>query len=60
MKGIDGTNKRHKNKDLFKKIDELLKKRKGLTQFRKVKGHSGSKDGNHFADKLATQAIQNN
>jgi len=60
MRGIDGTNKRHKNKDLFKEIDELLKKRKGLTRFRKVKGHSGSKDGNHYADLLATYAIANN
>lgn len=58
FKGILKFNGRFKNKDLFDIIDNLIKDRKGKTSFRYVKGHTGLKDGNYFADNLATKAIK--
>lgn len=57
IKGITGVNRIKKNSSLFKKIEALLKLRRGKTEFKKVQGHSGLKDGNHYADLLATKAM---
>lgn len=57
MNGIKGINKIKKNGDLFDEISMLLKLRRGKTDFIKVHGHSGLKDGNYYADFLATKAI---
>lgn len=58
LNGITGVNKRHKNVELFDKIDKLVKNRSGKTLWKYVKGHSGAEDGNAKADALATQAIK--
>jgi ribonuclease HI len=58
INGICGANKIKKNKDLFLEITGLLQQRKGETKFEKVQGHSGKKDGNYFADLLASNAIK--
>jgi ribonuclease HI len=57
IKGITGINKVIKNKDLFAEIDKVLNERIGRTHFNKVKGHSGQKDGNYYADLLAEQSL---
>lgn len=51
--GITGVNKINVNQDLFNDISKLIKERKGTTEFKKVKGHSGKDDGNKRADELA-------
>jgi ribonuclease HI len=58
INGIMGINKRLKNQDLFNSIDEKIKCRKAETTFKKVKGHTGLRDGNYYADYLATKAIR--
>jgi ribonuclease HI len=58
LKGINGANKIKKNSELFNRIFTLLKLRKGKTKIIKVKGHSGKKDGNYFADLLASNSIK--
>lgn len=57
IKGISGVNKIKKNGDLFNELSRLIKKRKGETKFKKVRGHTGIVDGNFHADKLASDAI---
>lgn len=57
INGITGINKIHKNEDLFDSIKKIISQRKGSTKFKKVEGHSGLKDGNYYADELATQAL---
>ncbi len=50
---IEGRKARHKNIDLFDKIDNLKKQRTGYVKLNKVEGHSGLDDGNAKADRLA-------
>lgn len=57
INGILGRWKLKKNLDLFKIIGDLLKIRKAHTIIKKVLAHTGSRDGNYYADSLATQAI---
>jgi ribonuclease HI len=59
IKGITKINKINKNEDLFDQIMKKIKNRKGKTKFNKVKGHTGLKDGNFMADKLATDSLIN-
>jgi len=47
----------HTNEELLNEIWSLKKKRTGKTKFKKVKGHSRKKDGNHFADQLAKKSL---
>lgn len=58
INGILGINNRVKNRTLFESIDKLIKQRTGKIRFNKVKGHTGIRDGNFFADALATQAMR--
>lgn len=61
IKGIKGINKIKKNKELFHEISALLKYRGCYkTTFVKVLAHTGVKDGNYYADKLASEAINAN
>lgn len=57
INGINGDHKIKKNSDIFDLIFKVLNERKGKTRFIKVLAHTGLKDGNHFADSLATLAI---
>lgn len=57
INGILGRNKILKNSDLFESIHSMISKRTGGTKFKKVVGHSGVKDGNYYADILATKAL---
>lgn len=59
MKGITGVNQIKKNKDLFDSIFKSLRevKKNNTVEFKKVKAHTGIKDGNYYADDLAVKGI---
>jgi ribonuclease HI len=58
INGIIGVNKIVKNPEIFREIQCLIKSRKAKTTFNKVKGHTGLKDGNYYADELATRSLE--
>lgn len=56
--GINKTNKRNVNLDIFEQLDRAIAKRTGTLELIKVEGHSGLDDGNSCADALATSACK--